>query len=143
LHGNWVFVVVLEVVLHPLLLTASLEKSWVSRIFGDLLSYRTQPLTCWKQLLRLPSILVQDFRKNDFIRLNYSFYYSFEIRPGQRVIRDPANSGLESDWIDVKIEKVITRYDPADPVTRLTRKNLVTTRWLLFFLQKRRCFEFF
>lgn len=39
--------VVLEAVLHPLLLTASLEKSWVSRIFGDLLClYRAQLLTC-------------------------------------------------------------------------------------------------
>ena len=35
------------VVLHPLFLTASLEKSWGSRIFGDLLClYRTQLLTC-------------------------------------------------------------------------------------------------
>lgn len=50
------------VVLHPLFLTASLEKSWVSRIFGDLLClYRTQLLTCRKQLQRLPSILVPGF----------------------------------------------------------------------------------
>lgn len=54
--------VVLEAVLHPLFLTASLEKSWVSRIFGDLLClYRTQLLTRRKQLQRLPSILVPGF----------------------------------------------------------------------------------
>lgn len=48
MHGNWVFVVVLEAVLHPLLLTASLEKSWLSRIFGDLLSLQNPTIDLLK-----------------------------------------------------------------------------------------------
>jgi len=75
-----------------------------------------------------------------------NLHHSFETQPdpaswlGTRPTRSWNLAGLK------KKKKVMTRCDPADLVTRLTWKNPVATRWLLFFyfiLLKWRCFEFF
>jgi hypothetical protein len=65
--------------------------------------------------------------------------HSFETRPDES-IRDPANPGLEPGWVEEKIEKEKTRYDPVDParpgqksgcnpLTFFLLKQLTRTTW--------------
>jgi len=70
-----------------------------------------------------------------FLREKVTLEHSIETRPG-RSTRYPTNPGLEPGRVEEKMGEEKTWCDPV--------KNLVATRWLLFFfLLKRRHFNFF